>query len=976
MTKIANLPLKNQEWKKLALALAGEVHTDALHQHIYSTDASVYRNIPLAVAFPKNEQDLIALVKFAKKQQLSITPRAAGTSLAGQSIGKGMVVDISKYFTQILQLDVENKQVKVQPGVVLDELNAFLKPHGLFFSPTTSTANRCTIGGMFGNNSSGTTSIKYGVTRDKIVASRAVLSDATVVEFKKISTLEWEAKAKKATLEGEIYKTLLAMKKEEELMASIQANFPSPKIHRRNTGYALDELFLNETEGIQLNKLLAGSEGTLCIATEITLALDDLPPAMSSLVAAQFRSIEDALEAVTVAMKHDLYACEMMDKTILDCTQHQLYYQHHRFFIQEDPAAILLLELKAPTEAHLKPQVDALLEDLQKHTAAYATPVLRGMESEKAFELRKAGLGLLGNINGDKKAIACIEDTAVAVEDLKDYIQEFTALMKSYGQEAVYYAHAGAGELHLRPILNLKKSEDVAYFKEITSSVAQLVKKYKGSLSGEHGDGKVRSSFIPMMIGDTCYTALKKIKSTFDAQGIFNPHTILQPLPIEQDLRYKADREEPIIDTLLSFQEEGGLLRAAEKCNGSGDCRKSFKAGGGMCPSYHVTKNEKDTTRARANALREYLTHGTKPSNFHHEELREVFDLCVGCKACKSECPSNVDATAFKTELLYQYRKNHRTSIRDWGFANIDQINRVLVPFSSFYNGLARSKMVRWVADKTLGISQDRSLPILAKTPLFQLIKKQRIPLKPSGKIKQVVYLFIDEFTNYYDVEIGKNTLELLVKLDYEVRVLPHRPSGRALFSKGFLQEAKQLADFNIQLYKDKVSSQTPLLGIEPSAIFSFKDEYVKIADDVTAAKEIAKHSMLVEEFLAHEIASGNIEAAQFTSEKKNLKVHIHCHQKALSSMLPTFQLLNLPTNYDVKIISSGCCGMAGSFGYEKEHFDVSRQMANLQLIPAVQKAEKSALMVANGHSCRHQIKDLTGSIALHPLQIMHASLV
>ena len=970
------MELTSTKWSDLQQNLKGELRLDSLHQSLYATDASVYRSLPLAVVFPKDTIDLQCIVKFAKKYNLSLIPRAAGTSLAGQCVGEGIVVDTSRYFTEILDIDAENKQVRVQPGVVLDELNAILKPYNLFFSPNTSTANRCTIGGMFGNNSSGTTSIKYGVTRDKVVASKVVLSDASLAEFKWISNPEWDAKSELHTLEGKIYQKLKSMKMDDELLTAIQQHFPNPKIHRRNTGYALDELLLNDTEGINVNNILAGSEGTLCFTSEITLALDELPPKHNKIVAAQFNTVEDALEAVSIVMKHDLFTCELMDKTILDCTKNQLYYLQHRFFIEADPKAILLLELKSNFITELGNQVDELLKDLQYSTKAYAFPVLQGTDIDKAFELRKAGLGLLGNVNSDKKAVACIEDTAVALEDLSNYINDFSSIMKSFGQDAVYYAHAGAGELHLRPILNLKVTEDVVLFQQIAEAVAKLVKSYNGSLSGEHGDGKVRSSFIKMMLGEYCYSALKEVKEVFDEQQIFNPNKILNPLPIHQDLRYEVNRKEPQIETQLQFKEEDGILRAAEKCNGSGDCRKSHLAGGGMCPSYHVTKNEKDTTRARANALREFLTHGKKENNFNHTALKETFDLCVGCKACKSECPSSVDVTAFKTEFLHQYNESNSVSFKNWFFGNVDEVNKYIKPFSGIYNKLISTKLVKYSLAKIMGIPIQRSLPEIASKTLFQLIHAGEINLIPTKTPIKEVYLFIDEFTNYYDVEIGRATIDVLVKLRYEVKILNHKPSGRALLSKGFLKKVKLMANQNINLFAKCISDETPLLGIEPSAILSFKDEYIRLADDVEAAKKIAKSTFLVEEFLVNEMKLGHLEKSQFTGKSLQMKVHVHCHQKALSSTLPTFVLLNFPENYDVKIIPSGCCGMAGSFGYEKEHYEVSLQMANLQLLPAVTKAPHSTLIVANGHSCRHQIKDATQRKVLHPLEVIKAALV
>ncbi|MEM6686336.1 MAG: FAD-linked oxidase C-terminal domain-containing protein, partial [Bacteroidota bacterium] len=611
----------------------GTIFSDDLHRILYATDASVYRKLPLAVAYPKNTADLILLIDFATKNNTSLIPRTAGTSLAGQCVGEGIVVDVSKHFTEILSVDTAAKTVTVQPGVVRDALNNQLKAANLFFGPNTSTSNRCMIGGMVGNNSSGTTSIQYGVTRDKVVEMDVLLADGSEVTFGEITTEEFHQKRSLDTLEGSIYQKLYTMLSDVKNQREIMAEFPKEAIHRRNTGYAIDELlrlqpFSENGETFNMCKLLSGSEGTLAFTTKVTLQLDELQPTESCVVAAHYESIEDCLQSVSLSMQHNLFTCEMMDKIILDCTKSNLAQAKNRFFVKGDPQAILLLELRSNTADDLETQTKALIASLQKEGKSYHYPVLKGDEIRKAMELRKAGLGLLGNIIGDKKAVACIEDTAVALEDLADYISEFSQLMDNYQQKAVYYAHAGAGELHLRPILNLKKKADVELFRKITHDVAVLVKKYQGSFSGEHGDGIVRAEFIPIMIGEKNYALLKEVKAAFDPNNIFNPGKIVDAAKMDTSLRYEIDRKEPEIKTLYDFSDSQGILRAAEKCNGSGDCRKPASFSGAMCPSYRATTNEKDTTRARANALREFLTVSEKENKFDHKELKEVFDLC------------------------------------------------------------------------------------------------------------------------------------------------------------------------------------------------------------------------------------------------------------------------------------------------------------------------------------------------------------
>ena len=734
--------------EKLSLQLSGELHVDLLHKSVYATDASVYRKLPLAVCYPKHKEDLKILINFANEHLISLIPRTAGTSLAGQVVGEGIIVDTSKYFTNILEFDETDRTITVEPGIIRDELNLFLKPYGLFFSPNTSTSNRCMIGGMVGNNSSGTTSIKYGVTRDKVLSLKTILSDASEVTFKNLNEIQFKEKTRGTALENKIYQYLSEKLSQPDIQKEIHLNFPNKNIHRRNNGYAIDvllqaEIFGGQEKEINLAKLLCGSEGTLTLTTEIKLKLDKLPPANSVMVAAHFDSIKTSMEAVVIAMKHDLFYCELMDKTILDCTKNNREQIKNRFFVEGDPKAILMLEVSDEHLSEADRRADELVKDLQKNNLGYAFPKLKGKEIDKANELRKAGLGLLGNIVGDNKTAACIEDTAVALADLPAYIEEFSQMMETYGQKPIYYAHAGAGELHLRPILNLKKAKGVQDFRAITTDVAKLVKKYNGSMSGEHGDGIVRSEFIPMMIGEKNYTLLKGIKQVFDPNNIFNKGKVIDPYPMDESLRYIPERIEPEIETLLDFSDSLGILRVAEKCNGSGDCRKPVFAGGTMCPSYRATKNEKDTTRARANALREFLTNSNKPNRFDHKELKEVFDLCLSCKACASECPSNVDVATLKAEFLHQYYKSNPVDFRTALFADNVKYNKVGMLFPRLTNVALNSV----VAKKIIGIHPKRSIPKLQKTTFTAWLKKNKNRLGAQADKNKKFYLFVDEFT-------------------------------------------------------------------------------------------------------------------------------------------------------------------------------------------------------------------------------------
>ncbi len=963
--------------KELQGQLEGTLLDDVLTKSLYATDASVYRKIPLAVAYPKTVSDIQKLIGFALKHELGLIPRTAGTSLAGQCVGDGIVVDVSKHFGDILRLDTEKKQVTVQPGVIRDELNQFLKPYNLFFGPNTSTANRCMIGGMVGNNSSGTTSIQYGVTRDKVVGIKAILSDGSLVEFKALTPEEFKAKCTLNTLEGKIYKNILKELSNREIREGIKHEFPKKEIHRRNTGYALDELLKSSVFGgledeINLCKLLSGSEGTLAFSTEITLQLDDSPPPYAAMVVTHYETLENCLADVATVMQHDLHLCEMMDRVILDCTKNNRAQLANRFFVHGDPAALLMLEIKDADQGSLEGQLQGLLQTIKKSGYAYACPVLKGADINKAIELRQAGLGLLGNMVGDRKAVACIEDTAVALEDLADFIAEFTPIMKRYEQEAVYYAHAGAGELHLRPILNLKKQEDVTLFRAITTEVARLTKKYKGSFSGEHGDGIVRAEFIPLMIGEDNYKLLQRIKEYFDPNYIFNPGKIVNAYPMDASLRYEIDRKEPNIQTLLDFSDSEGILKAAEKCNGSGDCRKTHQVAGTMCPSYHATRNEKDTTRGRANALREFLTNSEEKNRFNHKELKEVFDLCLSCKACASECPSNVDIATIKSEFQFQYQEVNGYSLRSKLFAYNTSLNKWGSRVAAITNAVNGSGILGSMIKKSAGVATARSLPKVSSYNFDKLLKNFKNQLVTN---KKRVVLYLDEFTQYLDVDLGKDAIELLLRLGYDVQLFSAE-SGRTFISKGYLKQAKKLALRNIGQLYEFAKEGIPIIGLEPSAILTFRDEYQRFGSSEEVTKLIAGHSFLIEEFLTKEIEKGFVNSDLFEKTPKNIKIHTHCHQKALSNQKVTFDVLNLPENYKVSIISSGCCGMAGSFGYEAEHYEVSMQIGELKLFPSIKKSDKNTIIAANGTSCRHQIYDGTGRKALHPVSILKNALL
>lgn len=953
--------------------LSGELYDSTLVKSLYATDASVYRELPYAVALPKTTADIKCLIEFAQSNALSIIPRAAGTSLAGQCVGDGIVVDVSKYMNAILEINTQEQWVRVQPGVVRDHLNTFLKPYGFFFGPNTSTANRCTMGGMVGNNSCGSTSIEYGSTRDHTLAIKAILSDGSAVEFTILTRDEFNSKTKGTSLESNLYKQIYAELANPIIREQIIEGYPKASISRRNTGYAVDTLmhsnvFEDTQEMFNFSKLLCGSEGTLAFTTELKLQIVPLPKPFQIVLNAHFNSITESLQATLVAMKLAPSACELMDKTILDCTKDNITQQKNRFFVEGDPEAILMVEFRGATIEEARQQAKMLETQLKASQLGYAYTLVEGDDCNKVWDLRKAGLGLLANISGAAKAVACIEDTAVDLADLPLYIEAFTSLMKSYHQKAVYYAHAGAGELHLRPILNLKSSSDVTLFRSISEASAKLVKSYQGALSGEHGDGRVRSEFISLVLGEDNYQLLKRIKSTWDSSSLFNPGKIVDAVPMDKALRYEADQPISKLETLYNFESTGGILNTVEKCNGSGDCRKLSFAGGTMCPSYRATLDEIDSTRGRANVLREFLTQNTKENPFDHSEIKEAMDLCVSCKACKSECPSNVDMASLKAEFLYQYQKTNPISLRSKLIAHNARINAVTHKFAGIYNFIGTRSWFK----SLIGVHSKRLLPNLKSKTLRQWFSS--IQQKSHSKS---IYLFCDEYTNHFDVELGKKTILLLNKLGYKVFMPAHSESARAYISKGFLEEAKTIATNNVSIFSALISNDKPLIGIEPSAILGFRDEYPNLVDANlrSTAENLAENVFTIEEFLAKELNAHKIDISKFTTKSETVYYHGHCHQKALSSNTYAETILKMPPNFKVETIDSGCCGMAGSFGYEKEHFDLSQQIGEDRLFPFLRELKKEVIVSASGTSCRHQIRDGVNKTALHPIEILYNAL-
>lgn len=971
-----------------------KVYTDSLHKIAYATDASVYREIPYGVAYPETVEDIRELMQLAREKGVDLIPRAGGTSLAGQVVGSGIVVDISKHWNKILEINTEERWARVQPGVVRDELNLALKPYGLFFSPETSTSNRCCIGGMFGNNSCGTHSLVYGSTRHHVIAAKGIQTDGSVEEFKnyRIEELEgrfggefWK-KEKHESLIERIYAQLINFALDEKTAKLIADNYPDKELNRRSCGYAIDKV-IETLPTINLCKLLAGSEGTLAFITEITVSLDPLPQKEVMVVCGHCDAMEKSFEANLVALKHRPTAVELIDGEILELSKSNAEQQRNRFFVDGTPAALLITELRAETREELDRKADTLEKDLLASGLIYKCTHVYGADVNKVWNLRKAGLGILGSMKGDAKPMGVIEDTAVAVSRMPAYMKDFRALLHTLGAKCVYYGHISTGELHLRPIINLKTKEGRILFRTLAKETALLVKKHRGSISGEHGDGRLRGEFIPLLYGEETYELMRQVKQCWDSNGLLNRHKIVDTLPMDSMLRFEEEQQyaiESIIGTNQTYynwkaafdecKTEGAtgaksqthaLMCSIEQCNGSGDCRKSNLIGGTMCPAYKVSSDELNTTRARANVLRETLTRGNPWSL-----AKEVLDTCLACKGCKSECPSNIDMTRLRAELLQHYYDKHGTPLRTWLVARTAQMEALGQYVRPLYNFMVTWKPASSLIKKTIGFAEERQLP--------RLQKMRRLETGSGRK----TWLFLDEFTRNHEPELAETFTKLLALLGYATLIPKHQESGRAAISKGYLKRAKQIARQNVRLLKEVVTDEAPLVGIEPSCILSFRDEYPDLmpADMRDDAKELGRHSLLFDEFLLLEIKAGHISRDSFDQTPIEIFLHGHCHQKALVGVEVMAEVLRLLLNAKVNVIPSGCCGMAGSFGYEKEHYKTSLEIGEMVLFPAIRKIgklknsgyETPAFVAAPGTSCRQHIFDGTGVKAVHPIEILY----
>ena len=959
------------------------IYTDQQTRRLYANDASMYEQLPRGVAFPKTSDEISALVRRAEREQFSITARSAGTSLAGQATGEGVIMDVSRHMNGILDLDAQNRTAHVQPGVIRDTLNRAAARHNLLFGPDTATTNRCMMGGMIGNNSCGSFSIKYGTTRDHILEIEAVLSDGSVALFKPLNPDELRGKMKLDTLEGKIYREMLKLV--ERNRESILEAYPHPEIIRRNTGYALDRLcsmqpFDPEGRPFNLAELLCGSEGTLAMTASARVNLSEVDP-LRRVVVPHFHSIREAMQATVEAVGFEPAAVELVDQIILDATKGNIEQRKNRFFLQDEPHCILIIQFEGDDPEELEEKTRKLKERLQSRQLSYAIPVISDPgRIDRVWELRKAGLGLLMGLGSDSRSPSFCEDTAVRVRDLPDYVEEFQALLDKYNTQCVFYAHASVGELHLRPVIDLHTQEGIQKMKAMAEEIAELVSKYRGSLSGEHGDGRARAPYIEKVLGPEMMKLLQQVKEIWDPGYRFNPGKIVRAKPIDEDLRYSDAYRIPDIDAVFKWRREGSFGDALELCNGAGVCRKLAESGGTMCPSYMATREEKDSTRGRANLFRQLFS-GKEAGAFSSEELRDALDLCLSCKACKSECPANVDMARMKAEFMQGWHEENGISAAERFFGQAAKLYPLAAQWPSVSNRLLRSRVGKALLKHLLNVHPQRDLPAFARQRFREWFRENRserasrgrsFDTRPTansaaGRNKKQVALLADIFTDYHDPGIGKSAVKVLESLGYEV-VLPEIAElGRTQLSKGLVTEAKKLAEANIDKLYEYSSRNIPIVGLEPSEILTLRDEYPDLCEDerLEMARSIAGQAYQFEEFVVQ--AEGDLPTHR---PLPKVWVHGHCHAKSLVGMEPTMEAL-ARAGYEAEELKTGCCGMAGSFGYERDHYEVSMEIGELVLFPSVRELPDDALICAPGFSCRHQIRDGTGRGARHPADLL-----
>lgn len=956
------------------------LHSDLLTRRLYASDASLYEELPEAVCFPTNTSDLAELVKLATLRQTGVTLRAAGTSLAGQTTGAGIIADISRHMNRVLHIDPANRSALVEPGVIRDQLNREAARHGLLFGPDTSTTDRCMLGGMIGNNSCGSYSIRYGTTREHVLSLDTVLSDGSSVTFRPLTETELAKKTALQTLEGTIYREMLSLlTKHREL---IFERFPHPDVKRRNTGYALDRLcemhpIIPGGRDFNLCELLCGSEGTLALTRRALLRLVPLP-AHRVLVIPHFQDLNSALQAVADIVSFDPAAVELVDHNVLQATLRNPEQKRNRFFLQGNPGALLITELQGDSLQELIGRARELATYLQKQDMGYAWPVLEELtEINRVWDLRKAGLGLLAAWLDDANSPEFVDDTAVRVEDLPQYIQEFQSVLNRHNTESVYYAHASVGELHLRPKIDIKTIEGIQTMKAIALETAELVHKFRGSLSGEHGDGRLRAHLIEHMVGPEIMTLFRTVKQLWDPSNILNPGKILDAPPMDSHLRYAPGYRPAHVSTTFHWRAENGFSKALELCNGAGVCRRKAESGGTMCPSYKATLEEIDSTRGRANLFRQIFSE-RQVQAFRSPEIKQALELCLSCKACKTECPASVDMARMKAEFMHGWQREHGPTLADRFFGNPAPIYKIATKLPRTINILGKTPLAKGALRHLFGIDPRRSLPKFSNQKFFTQLRKQTPENKPAipprnspqrtaGKTgkKQKAVLLVDVFTDAHEPQVAWAALRIMRALGWDVSVAGPVQTGRTHISRGRLDQAAQLCEANLKQWAPYAANNTVLVGLEPGEVFTWRDEYPDLCPDnlLEQSHLLAGNTLLFEEwFLGN---SSEEISRQFNAGGQNILVHSHCYTKAITGPAPVLQALQ-KAGYQPQELNAGCCGMAGSFGYAHQNYAVSMAIAEQVLFPSLRDRDVHMPVCAHGFSCRHQIADGTNRVALH----------
>ncbi len=942
-------------------SLHGDVLTDEYSLGMYATDASIYQIKPIAIVLPKNIEDVKATLKIAYLNDITILPRGAGTSLAGQAVGESVILDFSKYMNAILEINEAEKWVKVQPGLVRDDLNTVLEPFGLHFAPDPATSSRANIGGMVGNNSSGTKSVLFGKTVDHVLEADVLLADGTPLHLENLSPTKYSEKTALQNKEGEIYRCFQSFinRHSEE----IKERFP--KVMRRVGGYNLDEFVY--TDQWNLSKLVCGSEGTLATTLELKLNLVDLPKHKSVCVV-HFTDVLEAISTVESMLTFNPSAVEILDKTVVDLSRSNLLTKHHCHFIEGNPAAILIVEFYGDSAEDVLKRPQQMIAQLKERNLGYAYPLFPdGKSYSDVWVIRKKGLGLMLGIKGNKKPLAFIEDACIPSKHLTTYIDQVLKICEKHGTKAAMYAHASVGVIHVRPILDLRLEEDIERLKNITEDTFELVVKYGGSWSGEHGDGLVRSAYNKRFFGDTLYNVFLDIKKLFDPKNLMNPGKILEAQTIEHNLRYGVKYKDAPVKTEYNYKEEEGFEAAVHMCSGVGECRKVL--GGTMCPSFKATRDEEHSTRGRANALRLAMSNQFGADGLSSSRLHEVMDLCLSCKACKSECPSNVDMSKMKSDTLQMYYDAHGLTLRDKLIRDSSKMAAKISGWKAgLVNAVQKSSAFKSLLEKTARFDKRRTLPDFAKEPFYKWFEKNAVKTNIGNK---KIVLFADTYLNYHEPHIGISALELLNSCGYEVLLANVGCCQRPKISHGFLREAKKEGLKTVEGLKPYLDQGLKVLVCEPSCASALNDDLPDLIGQQEVADQLKNGIIMIDVFLADEYENGRLDV-DFELISEQIAIHGHCHQKALYGT-NSMKLLLRNSKNKVSEIPSGCCGMAGSFGYEKEHYNLSKKIGDEILFPAINKLESNEEVVACGFSCRHQIEHFTAIKPKHFVEIIKA---